>query len=302
MYTFNYKTFYDYYSNSSNLITDKEDRISLYYFKSSKKPDKKVKPADKGEETCRHIIINGTKLYVTVSTKPHGVKSNSIYFTVPRNAYGERFDDHYHFGIGDKNDYTRIIEKDYFVFVERNTSLQRTRKKRDVHSKYKHYKLSDSLEEVNPEPSLDDRKIRINKSLHNTTKTRRVHSKNKHYQLNESLEEANPKPSLVKIRPTDKYVFFHKTTQRPTGTLIKGKPIGYPEHKHCGFQDNTQITTAKRITCLHEDKDTMGSAFENSDTSLPNFDEIIIEEIMRRPFMQTAGRKTRKNRFKLRTK
>ena len=293
MYTFNYKTFYDYYSNSSNLITDKADRISLYYFKSSKNPDKKVKPADIGEETCRHIMINGTKLYVTVSTKSYGAKSNSIYFTVPRNAYEERFDDHYHFGICDKNDYKKIIEKDYFIFVERNTSLQRTRKTRGVHSKNKHYQLSDSLEEVHPEPSLDDIKIRINKSLHNTTTKRRVHSKNKHYQLSESLEEVNPKHSLVKIRPNDKYVFFHKTTQHPTGTIIKGKPIGYPEHKYCGFQDNTPIITAKRITCLHEDKDTMGSAFENPDGTL-------IEEIMRRPFMQTAGRKTRKNRDKLR--
>lgn len=88
---------------------------------------------------------------------------------------GKIFDDHYHFGIGDQDEYKKIIEKDYFIFVERKT--------------------------------------RRKTSLHHTRKTRRVHSKNKYYNLSDSLEEVNPTPSFVKIRPTDKYVFFHKTTQ-----------------------------------------------------------------------------------------
>ena len=60
-YIFNYNDFYNYYTNPSNVITDTNDCVSLYYFTDSDK----IKKVRKSNPKCTYIIVNGIKIYIT---------------------------------------------------------------------------------------------------------------------------------------------------------------------------------------------------------------------------------------------
>ena len=54
-YLFNYATFYNYYTNPNNVITDKNDCVKLLFFNKTKKvSDEKIR-----DEKCNYIIIDG---------------------------------------------------------------------------------------------------------------------------------------------------------------------------------------------------------------------------------------------------
>ena len=64
-YIFNYIDFHNYYINPSNVITDTNDCVSLYYFTDSDK----IKKVRKSNPKCTHIIVNGIKIYITNDNK-----------------------------------------------------------------------------------------------------------------------------------------------------------------------------------------------------------------------------------------
>lgn len=270
MYTFKYDTFYNYYTNDDNLITDKDDSISLYSFLIENAPPdnsdcnenriergkkiitKKTTNAAKiCESTCKHIMVKGTKFYITAPEK-HRDTYKTLYFTIPTNINGTTFDFHYTFGLSNRSYKSRIDS----CYVDETIEKRR----------------------------------RI-KSTNLTRKTRSNQSVKMRYKLSDSLEEYKPSsPKLLNYDDAVQNVHFHKTTQHPTGyDEYKQKPVGYNEHKRCYFKDNIQIERFNDIMCINSRTSIMGRAFTKTEKTL-------IEDIMRRPFMQIAGRKTRKNK------
>lgn len=148
MYNFEYKKFYDYYTNPSNLEkeTYNNDCVEMYFFKKSKK-------ADKSEPQCNYMKVNGKKIYV------NDVKDSSTYmllFSIPTTIDGNKFDFHYTFGIrSDK--YLFDIRDKYYIqptlekksrIKKRKKSSNRTKKKRIVTNTTTAYSLSQDSPKV----------------------------------------------------------------------------------------------------------------------------------------------------------
>ncbi len=85
-YIFNYIDFYNYYINPSNVITDTNDCVRLYYFTDSDK----IKKVRKSNPKCTYIIVNGIKIYITNDNKKN-VYTNDNDEEITENTYGLHF-------------------------------------------------------------------------------------------------------------------------------------------------------------------------------------------------------------------
>lgn len=256
---FNYMTFYNYYTNPSNFITEtnNKDCVELYYFTNTKN---KSQIASKSNPKCTYIEVNGIKIYISTADRNHVFtnldgnkqieKTHMLLFSIPTLIGGILFDVHYHFGI--RHDAYKMPIAD------------------------KHY--------------IENSAINNKKNLCN--KTRKHFTPNRKESINTILEEINPSIGIFPINKNEKLIFFHKTIQEyinmPNNTNLN-IPLGYNIHKHCHFQDNTPITNINNIVCLDNDHTVMGRV-------LDSLDKILLNEIMRRPFISNGGkRKTKRN-------
>jgi len=98
-----------------------------------------------------------------------------------------------------------------------------------------------------------------------------------------NLETAEPSIDTFPINPNEKIIYFHKTIQHLTNNQD-----GFREHKKCYFQDNTNIKSINNIVCLDTDETVMGRVFSE-------FDKTILRQIMKKPFENRGGKKSRKN-------
>lgn len=229
-YIFNYTNFYNYYTNPSNVITDPNDCVSLYYFMDSDK----IKKMKKSNPKCSYIIVNGIKIYITIDIKKNTQPPYGLLFSVPTMINDTLFDFHYHFGKR-HHKYTVIADKQYIKnSINKTSNPRKTRKNRKSISE-----TSYNLETV--EPSID----------------------------------------IFSINPNEDIIYFHKTIQHLTIN-----EDGFREHKNCYFQDNTNIESINNIVCLDKDETIMGRAFSD-------FDKTILRQILKRPFENRGGKKTR---------
>ena len=122
----------------------------------------------------------------------------------------------------------------------------------------------------------------INDTVKKTTKSRKTRKNRKsHSETRYNLETAEPSIDTFPINPNEKIIYFHKTIQHLTNIQD-----GFREHKKCYFQDNTNIQSINNIVCLDTDKTIMGRAFSE-------FDKTILRQIMKRPFENRGGKKSR---------
>jgi len=239
-YIFNYIDFYNYYINPTNVITDTNDCVSLYYFTDSDK----IKKVRKSNPKCTYIIVNGIKIYITNDNKKNVYTNDNdeeitentygLHFSIPTMINDTLFDFHYHFGKR-QHEYKVIADKQYI-----NDTVKKTTKSRK------------------------------------TRKNRKSHSETRY-----NLETAEPSIDTFPINPNEKIIYFHKTIQHLTNIQD-----GFREHKKCYFQDNTNIQSINNIVCLDTDKTIMGRAFSE-------FDKTILRQIMKRPFENRGGKKSR---------
>jgi hypothetical protein len=92
---FNYITFFNYYTNSNNLIANPSN-CTLYYYPSNKNKILLHKPLPP-----YHIDINGVSLYVSWCNE-----TGDLYFSIPRKQDVTYWDDHFHFAYND--DYNNV--------------------------------------------------------------------------------------------------------------------------------------------------------------------------------------------------
>ncbi len=122
----------------------------------------------------------------------------------------------------------------------------------------------------------------INDAVKKTTKSRKTRKNRKpHSETSYSLETAEPSIDTFPINPNENIIYFHKTIQHLTNNQV-----GFREHKNCYFQDNTNIVSINNIVCLDKDETVMGRAFSE-------FDKTILRQILKRPFENRGGKKTR---------
>lgn len=88
-FIFNYNQFYDYYTNSTNLLVDKAPPVTLFY-----KPFSTT--IHKCETLKEYIIVDNKKFYVTYD-------NGKLLFTFPVFIDNNYWDFHYHFGVNAKN-------------------------------------------------------------------------------------------------------------------------------------------------------------------------------------------------------
>jgi hypothetical protein len=223
-YIFNYATFYNYYTNPNNVITDKNDCVKLLFFNKS---DKKVSKENNTDEKCNYIIIDGVKIYISETGKSNNYKDKNgqiisektygLLFSIPTLIGKKLFDFHYHFGIRHDNYEKQISESQY---INANAILKKPRK---------------------------------------TNRTRKS-IKSRSMSNNYNLTEVEPMIDKFYINPDEKLIYFHKTIQEPSKEII-GK--GTMNHKDCYFQDNTRIQSINNIVCVNEDKTIMGKVIED---------------------------------------
>jgi hypothetical protein len=125
MSIFNYETFYNYYTNPNNVVTDKNDCVKLLFFNKS---HKKVSDEKNTDEKCNYIIINGVKIYISETGKSHSYidkngetiseKTYGLLFSIPTLIGKKLFDFHYHFGIRHDNYEKQISELQYKNKIE----------------------------------------------------------------------------------------------------------------------------------------------------------------------------------------
>ena len=72
--------------NPSNVITDTNDCVSLYYFTDSDK----IKKVRKSNPKCTYIIVNDIKIYITNDNKKN-VYTNDNDEEITENTYGLHF-------------------------------------------------------------------------------------------------------------------------------------------------------------------------------------------------------------------
>lgn len=97
---FDYDTFFEYYTNSDNLLFSRTNQ-TLYYYK---------KEYDLYEKTISDfsVDVRGVKLYVSWN-----VRKRDLYFSMPREIDGHLWDDHFHFAYS--SSYTNAYRKNYGV-------------------------------------------------------------------------------------------------------------------------------------------------------------------------------------------
>lgn len=222
-YLFNYATFYNYYTNPDNIITDKNDCLKLLFFNKAKK----VSHANTADEKCNYIIIDGVKIYISEPGKGNNYKDKNgqiisektygLLFSIPILIDDKLFDFHYHFGIRHDNYEKQISESQY---IHANSILKKPRK------------------------------------TNRTIKSIKSRSMSNNY----NLTEVEPMIDKFYINPDEKLIYFHKTIQKPSKEII-GK--GQVEHSTCHFQDNTRIQSINNIICVNKDKTIMGSVIKD---------------------------------------
>ena len=115
-----------------------------------------------------------------------------------------------------------------------------------------------------------------------TTKSRKTRKNRKPLsETSYNLETAEPSIDTFPINPNEKIIYFHKTIQHLTNNQD-----GFREHKNCYFQDNTNIKSINNIVCLDTDETVMGRVFSE-------FDKTILRQIMKKPFENRGGKKSR---------
>lgn len=264
-FKFNYKTFYDYYTNPDNIIRDDSKGVNMYFYNDK---TNKPKPAKKSADKYSYIEINGSKIYVSESNKLRQYKDRygkmnpeytyGLLFSIPTVINGEIFDFHYNFGMRTHTKYVQVKDK---IFVKPTTAHQ----------------------------------IEVKERANATRK--RGRPKKETVELTEhSLSEYEPEIGDYPIDSSEKLIYFHKTIQHPE--TIDGKMDkqlrGKFEHIECHFQDNTQIRDINNIVCIDKDEHTMGSLFSE-------LDKLFINEIISRPFLKLrGGRKIRRGRRAMR--
>ena len=79
-------------------------------------------------------------------------------------------------------------------------------------------------------------------------------------------------------------IYFHKTYQNVTG-INNRKHYGHRIHKHCHFQNFTEINNINEIICV----DKPSTIMQSNGFTPEELEQI--REIILRPFLQTGGRK-----------
>jgi len=91
---FDYETFYNYYTNDSNLEKDNSSlNTTIWYYENTQY--KNQQPIDT-ILSKKYIVINNTKLYIKQLDS-----SSKLLFTIPTLIDNKLWDFHYHFGIDD---------------------------------------------------------------------------------------------------------------------------------------------------------------------------------------------------------
>jgi len=153
-YIFNYNDFYNYYTNPSNVITNTNDCVSLYYFMDSDK----IKKMKKSHPKCTYIVVNGIKIYISIDIKKNTQPPYGLHFSVPTMINDTLFDFHYHFGKRQYK-YTVIADKQYINdAVNKKSKSRKTRKNKKTLSE-----ASYNLETA--EPSIDMFPINPNENI-----------------------------------------------------------------------------------------------------------------------------------------
>lgn len=139
-FTFNYDTFYDYYTDPKNVIYDKTDCVNMHYYVSRK--NKTYVPAKISKDKCHHIDLNGQKIYVRSYSKPNNFNLNStnlaseitsgIMFSMPTLIDGVLFYFHYHFGKTTATEHKIIRNKKYIKHknIHNKTETNPSKKKK----------------------------------------------------------------------------------------------------------------------------------------------------------------------------
>lgn len=228
-YIFNYAQFYNYYTNPNNIITNKNNCVSLRYFASNKE-----KLSRQTESKCDYIIINNVQIYVSKSKKYNVYKDISgnkiveeirtLQFTIPTLIDGILFDFHYHFGARTEPKYIPITDKQYISDVNINNFKNKTN---------------------------------LN------SKTKKCRKERKTYEYCD-LEMVEPVADQFNVDPNKKLIFFHKTVQ----IVSSNNEMGVNKHINCYFQDNTHIQSINNIVCIDEDKTVMGKLLSQHDKDI----------------------------------
>jgi hypothetical protein len=118
--------------------------------------------------------------------------------------------------------------------------------------------------------------------LNKTSKPRKTRKNRKTFsETSYSLETAEPSIDTFPINPNEDIIYFHKTIQHLTNNQV-----GVRKHNKCYFQDNMNIQSINNIVCLDKDETVMGRAFSE-------FDKTILRQILKRPFENRGGKKSR---------
>lgn len=119
MVLFDYNTFYNYYTNQSNLNVDPNPpEYSYYDFKKSIKQNKNV--STKKRKSGNFIEINGIKIYIDV------LSDQRLVFTIENPA---QLDHHYHFGLKDIYKDNKLIKVVFFHKTTQNLDSNGNMKK-----------------------------------------------------------------------------------------------------------------------------------------------------------------------------
>ena len=122
----------------------------------------------------------------------------------------------------------------------------------------------------------------IKDAINKTSKPRKTRKNKKSIsETSYNLETVEPSIDTFPINPNEDIIYFHKTIQHLTNNQD-----GVREHKNCYFQDNTNIVSINNIVCLDKDETVMGRAFSE-------FDKTILRQLLKRPFENRGGKKTR---------
>ena len=258
-FTFEYDTFYNYYTdiNNPNIYTTDvtESNVELHYYINGKLKTTTL--------SNRYIKVNGIDIYIKINPK-----NRDILFTTPHKIDDKIYDFHYHFGMRHEHiiEKQRITDNWHFLVSPLKSSNKTKKNKSKNKYLYEEHILS------------SDAQIKTDETKESSTLT----------------EQHDINPEQIYIDMSIPLIFFHKTIQNPNipnkDKNNNIKSYGNIEHIKCYFKQKSKITNTNNIICIDEKSKIMKTAgFGNEELNQ-------IHEIILRPFMPHGGRKLKRRR------
>lgn len=244
-FTFNYKEFFDYYTNPVNYFVDDDPRPDIYYFP---KTDKS-RPLVQSTLSEKYIMVGDIKIYVNLL----GVDNDQLMFSIPKEINGFLCDIHYHIGIKGK------------AALQKLKLRRATKKKQQIQNKQKKKQKNKNKSKRLQHPYKSEYQLMLEDDMSNIM-----------------AQYKNPSvitDDLIFFHKTEQYFeILEDYTDKETGIT---KPIWFGKKKHrvCSFGNNStmNIDHIDEILCLNDMSTMMGDVFNDID-----FD--MAEDIIRRPF------------------